>query len=148
MSPENPVAADEINPFTTIISPHENLAEPDPQPIGGPGDPRVIAPNALDTLLYATETPMRQTPPTNGEVATDTTPPTEEALEPVDDGLEQNTPEEVVPPDPPEELRVGDPLPPVPADFLTPDRPPTPVSAKQPKVAGGSPAVPMQAPEE
>jgi hypothetical protein len=138
MSPENQVTGEEIQPFTTIVSPHENRAEADPQPIGGPGDPRTIAPNALDTVQYATETPMRQTPPTNYSVATEETPPTDAELEPTD--AEQH--EAVQPPLPPPEE--GEP---VAFDALTPDAPPTKVSERQAKVAATTPTR-MMAPAE
>jgi hypothetical protein len=127
MSPENQATGEEIHPFTTIISPHENRAEPDPQPIGGPGDPRTIAPNALDTVTYATETPERQTPPTNYSVVTEETPPTDAELEPSD--AEQH---EAVQPPLPEE---GEPLA---FNALTPDAPATKVSDRQAKVAAAA----------
>jgi hypothetical protein len=136
MSPENQVTGEEIQPFTTIVSPHENRAEGDPQPIGGPGDPRTIGAFALNTALYGTETPQQQTPPTNYTVVTEETPPTDPALEPAD------ADETVVEPQPlPED---GEP---VAFDALTPDAPPTKVSDRQAKVAAATPAR-MMAPAE
>lgn len=76
--------ADKINPASMVDAPQlKPKLESETKTIGGPGDPRSIAPNAVDTVEYGTETPWRDTPPTNVssafETANDASPPTDPA---------------------------------------------------------------------
>lgn len=109
----------EIDPTSMVHSPGDKIQRPYPlpEPIGGPGDPRSISPLAVDTPTEGTETPWRDTPPTNvssvHETNNDQSPPTDPAAnvedcdaqpavdvppegEPV---LDARTPAEVFPPD-------------------------------------------------
>lgn len=103
--------ADEIDPGSMIVAPHlKPKIESITKVVGGPGDPRggVGAIHSVDTVEDGTETPWRDTPPTNvssvAETNNDHSPPTdpEIKLEDADAMHEDNVPEE---PDPPPEGR-------------------------------------------
>jgi hypothetical protein len=95
----------DIDPASTIISPHTKpKIESETKAVGGPGDPRgAVASNAVDTPTEGTETPWRDTPPTNissiAETINDGSPPTDPAIPPeaADAMPEEDVPEE---PDP------------------------------------------------
>ena len=57
----------EVDPASMVISPHTKpKIESETKTIGAhAGDPRVVAANAVDTPTEGTETPWRDTPPTN-----------------------------------------------------------------------------------
>ena len=106
----------EVDPASMIISPHTKpKIESETKVIGAyQGDPRVISALAVDTPTEGTETPWRDTPPTNVtsvfETANDHSPPHEADVDPDDlnaqpeDGVPEPTVEtrsavEVFPPE-------------------------------------------------
>jgi len=99
--------AEEINPASMIAAPHlKPKLESETKVVGGPGDPRggVAAIHSVDTVEDGTETPWRDTPPTNissvAETYNDSSPPTNPDIPPeaADAMPEDQVPEE---PDPP-----------------------------------------------
>jgi len=101
--------ADQINPASTIIAPHlKPRLESETKVVGGPGDPRggVGAIHSVDTIEDGTETPWRDTPPTNvssvAETLNDGSPPTDPAIPPeaADAMPEDQVPDEPDPPPP------------------------------------------------
>lgn len=98
----------EVDPASTVISPHTKpKIESETKVIGAhAGDPRVVAANAVDTPTEGTETPWRDTPPTNissvYETANDHSPPNDPNTDPDDlDAVpeEETPPEADAPPD-------------------------------------------------
>ena len=87
-----------IDPTSMVISPHEMIQRPYPHP--EPIDPVRISAFAVDTPTEGTETPWRDTPPTNissvHETNNDQSPPTDPAADPADcDAMpEEDVPEE------------------------------------------------------
>jgi len=99
--------ANEVDPVSMIVAPHlKPRLEVETKMVGGPGDPRggVAAIHSVDTEEDGTETPWRDTPPTNissiAETINDGSPPTDPdiPLEYADAMPEEDVPEE---PDPP-----------------------------------------------
>ena len=92
----------EIDPASTVISPHTKPRIESETKIVGTyaGDPRVVAANAVDTPTEGTETPWRDTPPTNVssqfETDNDHSPPHEADVDPedLDCKLEEDLPPE------------------------------------------------------
>jgi hypothetical protein len=104
----------EVDPASMVISPHTKpKLESETKTIGGAGDPRVVAANAVDTPTEGTETPWRDTPPTNVsstfETNNDHSPPHDPDTDPDDlDSMH----EDLVPPEQ-EGFRLGQDAPPV-----------------------------------
>ena len=99
--------ADNIHPASMVTAPHlKPKLESETKHVGGPGDPRggIAAIHSVDTAEDGTETPWRDTPPTNvssiAETINDGSPPTDPAIPPeyADAMPEDQVPEE---PDPP-----------------------------------------------
>ena len=92
----------EVDPASMIVSPHSKpKIESETKIIGSfDGDPRVISPLAVDTETEGTETPWRDTPPTNVsstfETNNDHSPPHDPNTDPADlDAMH----EDLVPPE-------------------------------------------------
>ena len=92
----------EVDPASMIVSPHSKpKIESETKIIGSfDGDPRVISPLAVDTQTEGTETPWRDTPPTNVsstfETNNDHSPPHDPNTDPEDlDSMH----EDLVPPE-------------------------------------------------
>jgi len=92
----------DVDPASMVVSPQSKpKIESETKEVGGPGDPRIIAANAVDTPDYGTETPWRDTPPTNvssiHETNSDQSPPTDPdaSQEDCDAMLESEVPPEV-----------------------------------------------------